>query len=121
MNQLPVPPKESFLYEDDFLYVCLASYPLTKGHTVVVWKDDKKDIHELTKTEYSHLMRIVEQVRNRLLEVLGVTKVYLMYMDEIEHVHWHLIPRYDKQGYNLLSHKPKLVTDFSLAEKLKIK
>ncbi|MBP9738187.1 HIT family protein [Candidatus Saccharibacteria bacterium] len=120
MDQLPQPPEQAMLYEDEFLYACLASYPLTTGHTVVVWKSDKKDIHELSKAEYSHLMSVVERMRDKLLTELGVEKVYLMYMDEIEHVHWHLIPRYDEQGYNVLKHKPKLTDDFTLASRLSL-
>ncbi len=120
MSELPKPPKEAMLYEDKQLYACLASYPLTEGHTIVVWKDDKKDIHELTRVQYSHLMLVVERMRDKLLDELGVEKVYLMYMDEIEHVHWHLIPRYDEEGYNLLKHKPQLNEDFTLARKLSL-
>jgi diadenosine tetraphosphate (Ap4A) HIT family hydrolase len=120
MDKLPQAPKDSLLYEDDLLYACLASYPLTKGHTIVAWKDTRKDIHDLSRKEYLHLMWVVDKVRNRLLEVLGVEKVYLMYLDEVKHVHWHLIPRYNQKGYNLLSHKPKLINDFSLAKSLRI-
>jgi len=121
MPKLPKPPKEAVLYEDEQLYACLASYPLTEGHTIVVWKDNKKDIDELTRAQYSHLMVVVERMRDKLLNELGVEKVYLMYMDEIEHVHWHLIPRYDEEGYNLLKHKPRLTEDFTLATRLKLR
>lgn len=119
MEHLPVPPPEAIIYEDDKLYVCLASYPLTIGHTVVVWKDQVEDLHLLSIKEYEYLMDIVDQVRNILLGYLNVEKVYLLYMDEAKQVHWHLVPRYDEEGFNILMHEPRLLEDFSLARELR--
>jgi len=82
----------------------LASFPVTKGHTIVVWKDNVKDLHLLSKKDYEYLMEKVDEVRNALIKTLKVKKVYLIYMDEAKHVHWHLIPRYNVKGYNVLKH-----------------
>ncbi len=119
MEHLPIPPSEAIIYEDDKLYVCLASYPLTIGHTIVVWKDQVEDLHLLSIKEYEYLMDIVDQVRDLLLNYLNVEKVYLLYMDEAKQVHWHLVPRYEEQGFNVLIHEPVLLEDFSLAGELK--
>ena len=118
MDALPTPSKEAILYEDDRVYVCLASYPMTRGHTVVVWKGDVKDINSLSCDEYDYLMDIVDVARDTLLEALNVEKVYLLYMDEVKDVHWHLVPRYDEKGFNVFIHTPSRTTDFSLAEAL---
>ena len=40
-------------------------------------------------------------------------------MDEAEHVHWHLVPRYDEEGFNILIHKPGKLKNTRLAEELK--
>jgi len=119
MGELIIPPKEAIVYEDGRLYSCLASYPLTTGHMVVAWKDKATDLHQLNKTEYEHLMWIVDKTRDTLLKTLGLEKVYLMYMDEVNQVHWHLVPRYDEKGFNVLNHHPKKIQDFSLAIELK--
>jgi diadenosine tetraphosphate (Ap4A) HIT family hydrolase len=115
MEKLPTPPQEAILYEDDKLYVCLASFPITRGHTVIVWKNKAEDLHVLSKKEYEYLMDVVDIVRNTLLKKLGVEKVYLMYMDEVRQVHWHLVPRYEEKGMNLLLHSPSEIKDFSPA------
>lgn len=115
-TNLPEPSKESIIYEDEKLYVCLAKFPITRGHIIIVWKEDKEDIHLLTRIEYLYLMDKVEEFRNKQLEVLGVEKVYLLYMDEAKQVHWHLVPRYDEEGFNIFSHNPKEETDYSLAK-----
>lgn len=118
-SSLPKPYPEAIIYEDNILYACLANFPVVKGHTVVVWKKPVTDLHLLEKREYEYLMDKVDEVRSALLKTLGTKKVYLVYMDEAKHVHWHLIPRYNEQGYNVFLHEPKKLTDFSLALKIK--
>lgn len=115
---LPKPIPQAMIYEDKRLYACLAHYPITKGHTVVVWKKRVRDLHLLGKRDYEHLMDRVDEVRNALMKTLKVKKVYLLYMDEACQVHWHLIPRYNEQGYDVLKHRPSKLKDFSLAEKI---
>ncbi len=119
MEKLPIPPAEAIIYEDENLYVCLASFPITTGHTVVVWKNNIEDIHLLSRKEYEYLMDIVDVTRNMLMQQFGVEKVYLMYMDEVKQVHWHLIPRYEESGVNVLQHSPVENKDFSRVIDLK--
>lgn len=121
MSSLPEPYDEAILYEDEMLYACLANYPKTKGHSVVVWKENVKDLHLLNRKDYEHLMDKVDEVRNALIKELDVEKVYLVYMDETKHVHWHLVPRYNEKGYNVLEHDPGKLENFELAKKLKEK
>lgn len=119
MDKLLEPEKEAIFYEDDKVYACLADYPITKGHSIVVWKKPITDLHLLSREEYEYLMDKIDKVRNVLMKVLKVDKIYLMYMDEVKHVHWHLIPRYNLMGFNLLKHKPKKINSFNLAQKIK--
>jgi len=46
-TDFPKPDPQAVIYDDDLLYVCLASYPVTRGHVVVVWKKDISDLHHL--------------------------------------------------------------------------
>ena len=118
-SKLPKPYKEAIIYDDKKLYACLANFPIVKGHTIIVWKKDVSDLHLLSKKDYEYLMDKVDEVRNALLKTLRLKKVYLVYLDEANQVHWHLIPRYNEKGFNLLKHKPAKLEDFSLAEKIK--
>ena len=117
--KLPRPYKEAIIYDDKKLYACLANFPIVKGHTVVVWKKDVSDLHLLSKKDYEYLMDKVDEVRNALLKTLKLKKVYLIYMDEANQVHWHLVPRYNEKGFDLLKHKPAKLKDFSLTEKIR--
>ncbi|MBD3203683.1 HIT domain-containing protein [Candidatus Woesearchaeota archaeon] len=121
MAELPVPKQEQIIFEDKNLYACLANYPIAKGHVVAVWKRDVSDLHLLKRKDYEHLMDVVDEVRNAMLAALKIEKVYLIYMDETQHVHWHLVPRYNEKGLNVLEEKPKKLKEFGLAEKIKAK
>jgi diadenosine tetraphosphate (Ap4A) HIT family hydrolase len=119
--KLPKPSPKSIIYNDEKLYVCLASHPIAKGHVVIVWKKDVCDLRLLPDRDYDYLMDTVNATRNAMLKALNINKVYLIYMDEVKHVHWHLVPRYNEKGYNVFLHKPKKSADFSLALKIKQK
>ena len=116
---LPTPPPEAVFYDDAKLYAALASHPLSDGHCVVVWKAPAADLNMLAMEDYEYLMDQVDVVRNALMQTLGVEKVYLLYMDEVHQVHWHLIPRFTEKGMTVLAHEPGQLTDFSLAERLR--
>lgn len=119
MSSFPRPVPKSIIFEDDHLYTCLASHPIARGHVVVVWKKNVADLHLLAPLDYEYLMDMVDVVRNAMRKALHIKKVYLMYMDEAEHVHWHLVPRYNEQGFDVLTHKPKKLTDFSLVKQMR--
>ena len=119
MNHFPKPSKESFIYEDENLYACLAKFPITKGHTIVALRKKVSDLKLLPDRDYDYLMDTVFAVRNALLKALKVKKVYLIYMDEANYVHWHLIPRYKEKGFDVFKHNPQLLKNFSLAGKIK--
>lgn len=118
-NNMIKPSEEAMIYEDEVLYACLATYPIAKGHVVVILKKDVSDLGRLDMRDYDYLMNTVTTVRDAMIKALDIKKVYLVYMDEIQHVHWHLIPRYNEKGYDVFLHEPTETKDFSLASKIK--
>ena len=118
-KDLPNPKEGAVFFEDNNLYATLANHPITVGHVVVVWKKKVTDLHLLNKKNYEHLMNVIDFVRNSMIKTLKIKKVYLIYMDEIKHVHWHLVPRYVEKGMNVLEEKPKKLIDTDLAQKFK--
>ena len=119
MKKILKPNKKAVIYEDEKLYICLADFPIVKGHTIVFWKKRVSDLHLLNKKDYEYLMYKVDLARNALLKTLKLKKVYLMYMDEMNQVHWHLIPRYNQKGYDIFKHNPIKLNDFSLVPKIR--
>ena len=118
-DQLLEPFDGAVFYENKDLYACVASYPIAPGHCIVAWKKPVKDIHLLTRKEYELIMDTVDKVRDALLAYYHTDKVYLLYLDEVDHVHWQLIPRLGKDtGFTLLEHHPKKCRDSELATHL---
>lgn len=117
--ELPRPHPKAIILDTEKLYACLATHPIAKGHTVVVWKRKVTDLHLLSKADYDYLMDTVDLVRNALLKTLNLKKVYLVYVDEANQVHWHLIPRFNEKGLNILLNKPAKLTDYSLTLSIK--
>jgi len=116
-------PKEgTVFYEDKKVRACLAFDPITKGHSILEWKEHFEDLNDLSLEDYNYLMNIVYKVRSVLKEVYNVPRVYIAYLDESHHVHFHFFPRKedDIKGFQLMCcKKPKESIDFSMVPKLK--
>ena len=99
--------------------VALAFDPITKGHCLVMWKGGEEDINKLNTEDYEYLMDVVDVTRDTLRKFYDLEKVYIMYLDESKWVHWHLIPRRNEKGFNILNHKPERIYDFQDVKELK--
>ncbi len=118
-NNFPKPFKNAVIYKDKKLYACLANEPIVYGHVVVVWHKAVKDLNLLSRQDYEYLMDKVNDIRKAMIKTLKVKKVYLLYMDEANHVHWHLIPRYNKLGVKNLTGKPGKLKNFTLDDEIR--
>jgi len=116
---LPKPFKSAIIYKDKKLYACLANNPIVRGHVVVVWNKKVRDLHLLRRKDYEYLMDRVDDIRKAMMKTLKVKKVYLLYMDEVNHVHWHLVPRYKEFGVQNLIGKVGKIDDFTLDDKIR--
>lgn len=112
MNLINETPKNSIIFEDNKVIVAMAYEPLTKGHSVVIWKGGESDINKLSTEDYEYLMDVVDVTRDTLRKFYNIEKVYLMYLDECNWVHWHLVPRYDEKGFNVLNNKTSRIDNF---------
>ncbi len=118
MDLISITPKDSIIFQDNKVLVALAFEPITHGHAIVIWKNGNQDINQLQTEDYEYLMDVVGVIRETLKSFYNLEKVYLMYLDEINWVHWHLVPRYDEKGFNVLTHKPERIYDFQDVKEL---
>lgn len=118
-DTFPKPFANAIIYQDKKLYACLANEPIVTGHVVVVWNKPVTDLNLLSRKDFEYLMDRVNDIRKAMMKTLKVKKVYLLYMDEISHVHWHLVPRYNKFGVDNLTTKPGKLKDFTLDDKIR--
>jgi len=92
--------KERVIFENNFSYALLDIYPVTKGHTLIIPKKHILSIEEINQNEFLDLFETFLKVK------IGITKFlnpdgfnFGINIGEasgqsIEHIHFHLIPRY---------------------------
>ena len=123
MGGFPEPKEGSVFYKDERVYACLAFHPIVDGHTIVaVKRNDVDDLGQLSPEEQFHLLQIVfEVVRPALLVCYKTDKVYVAYLDETGHPHFHLFPRKkgEEEGFGLMVKRHGELTDFSMVTQLR--
>ena len=65
---------KGIIYKDNKVKILLADFPITKGHTIVIWNDAVKDLKILNKKDYDYIMDKVDETRNALIKTLKLKK-----------------------------------------------
>ena len=83
------------IYEDDKTLAFLDINPETKGHTLVVPKNEVDKIYELPEEDYEALMQTVKKLSQNMEKVLGQRTLWKVIGTDVPHAHVHLLP-YDE-------------------------
>ncbi|MBR2680820.1 MAG: HIT domain-containing protein [Exiguobacterium sp.] len=83
------------IYEDDKTIAFLDIHPETKGHTLVVPKNEIDKIYELPEEDYLALMDTVKKLSAHMEKVLGTRTLWKVIGTDVPHAHVHLLP-YDE-------------------------
>mgnify|MGYP000670791822 CR=1 FL=1 len=109
---------KSFILKDTkFSLAFLDINPLTPGHTLVIPKKHRKSFSELKNNEFVDFFKIIKNLMNLLRKKLKVNSFTLGVNDgkeagqTIEHLHFHIIPRYPNDGgksiHSIVNFPPK--------------
>jgi histidine triad (HIT) family protein len=97
----------SKIYEDDKCIAILDIFPNHKGHSLVIPKEQYETIMDCPQEILSHLMNIVKKISEKQMNVLSCHGINININNkkaagqEIPHLHIHVIPRYQHDGYKL--------------------
>ena len=80
------------IYEDDKTLAFLDINPETKGHTLVVPKNEVDKIYELPDEDFSALMATVKKLSKNMEEKLGKRTLWKVIGTDVPHAHVHLLP-----------------------------
>ena len=80
------------IYEDDKTYAFLDIHPETKGHTLVVPKNEVDKIYDLPDEDYQALMNTVKKLSKHLENKLGARTPWKVVGTDVPHAHVHLMP-----------------------------
>ncbi|HYE61481.1 MAG TPA: HIT family protein [Phycisphaerales bacterium] len=90
------------VYEDDLVYAFLDINPLSRGHTLVVPKEEKVTLDQLGDEAAAALGRVMPRLCRAVMKATGATAYNILQNNgtlahqAVPHVHFHIIPRFDE-------------------------
>ena len=95
------------VYEDDHVLAFLDVGPLSPGHTLVIPKERKAFLHELSDEAGAAIGRALPRIARAVIEATGATDYNVLQNNgaaahqAVFHVHFHVIPRRGAQGLEI--------------------
>ena len=93
------------VYEDDFVYAFLDINPLTRGHTLVIPKEESPTMDSLSEDSAASLGRVLPKICRAIMQVTGASNYNLIQNNgesagqRVPHLHIHIIPRYSDSDH----------------------
>lgn len=95
------------VYEDEHVLAFLDIGPLAEGHTLVIPKERKRQLHELSDESAAALGRVLPRIARAVLAATGAGSYNVLQNNGAEahqavmHVHFHVIPRQGSRGLTI--------------------
>ena len=92
------------VYEDEHVLAFLDIGPLSEGHTLVIPKERKAFLHELSDESAAAIGRVLPRLARAVLKATGATAYNVLQNNGAEahqavfHVHFHIIPKLGGAG-----------------------
>lgn len=95
------------VYEDEAVLAFLDITPVNTGHTLIIPKKHYDNLADLPEEEASRLIKIVKKIMPAVIKATQADGFNLNLNNGaaagqvINHAHFHLVPRYQSDGYEL--------------------
>ena len=96
------------VFEDEHVFAFLDISPLSKGHTLVVPKESKAFLHELSDESAAAIGRALPRLCRAVLKATGARDYNVLQNNgaaahqAVFHVHFHIIPRFEREGLGIV-------------------
>jgi histidine triad (HIT) family protein len=96
------------VYEDEHVLAFLDIGPLSPGHTLVIPKERKAHLHQLSDEAAAALGRALPRICRAILAATGATDYNVLQNNGaaahqvVMHVHFHVIPKMGQRGLGIL-------------------
>ena len=80
------------IYEDDKTFAFLDIHPESKGHILVIPKNEVDKIYDLPDEDYQALMNTVKKLSAHMEKILGARTLWKVVGTDVPHAHVHLMP-----------------------------
>jgi histidine triad (HIT) family protein len=95
------------VYEDEHVLAFLDIGPLSDGHTLVIPKERKAYLHELSDDSAAAIGRVLPRIARALMQATDSEAYNVLQNNgaeahqEVMHVHFHVIPRQGERGLGI--------------------
>lgn len=95
------------IYEDDHAFAFLDITPVNPGHTLVVPKVWSENLLDTDPEILGHVIKAVQKVAQAVIKATGAKGINIHQNNgetagqKVFHLHFHVIPRHDGDGYEL--------------------
>jgi histidine triad (HIT) family protein len=95
------------VYEDAHVLAFLDVGPLSRGHTLVIPKERRAFLHELSDESAAAIGRILPRLCRAVMKATGATAYNILQNNGsaahqvVMHVHFHIIPKIDDRGLGI--------------------
>ena len=95
------------IYEDEHVFAFLDISPISDGHVLVVPKESRAFLHELSDESAAAIGRALPRLCRAVMKATGTSSYNILQNNgaaahqAVFHVHFHIIPRYDQAGLGL--------------------
>lgn len=95
------------LYEDEQVLAFLDVGPLARGHTLVIPKERKAHLHELSDDAAAAIGRVLPRLARAVLAATGASAYNVLQNNgaaahqAVHHVHFHIIPKIAASGLGI--------------------
>jgi histidine triad (HIT) family protein len=96
------------VYEDDQVLAFLDIGPLSAGHTLVIPKERKAYLHQLSDESAAAIGRVLPRICRAVMRATGATDYNILQNNGapahqvVMHVHFHVIPKFGREGLGIL-------------------
>jgi histidine triad (HIT) family protein len=102
------------VYEDEHVLAFLDVGPLSEGHTLVIPKERKAFLHELSDDQAAAIGRVLPRIARAVMKATGATSYNVLQNNgapahqAVFHVHFHIIPKLEETGLGIAWKPSKL-------------
>lgn len=95
------------VYEDDHVFAFLDIGPLSDGHTLVIPKERKAQLHQLSDDSAAAIGRVLPRLCRAVMRATGATAYNILQNNGsaahqvVMHVHFHIIPKIGEDGLGI--------------------
>lgn len=95
------------VYDDELVLAFLDIGPLSRGHTLVIPKEPRAHLHELSDESAAAIGRALPRICRAVMKATGATAYNVLQNNGSEahqlvmHVHFHVIPKLEGQGLGI--------------------